>query len=202
MTKPPASIGALETDAVSILHGREDQAAAVHLDSAPSDNVIAARAQRIKPLVPHSVEDAVAASAMILLVMITLANVIARYVISFSFAFTEEYSSVILFILVFVMASSSIVRNSHIKMTFFTDMMSPRYQKITEVIGSIAMIVCFVILIYYGSIMTIDAYRFEETSPGLGNPTWIYLIWVPFLSLIAVFRAFGLLVRILSVSAD
>jgi TRAP-type C4-dicarboxylate transport system permease small subunit len=202
VTKPHAQPGAIDTDPVSILHGREDQAAALHLDSAPSDNVIVARVQQIKPLVSHSVEDIIAASAMLCLVAITLANVVARYVINFSFAFTEEYSSVILFIVVFVMTSSAIVRNSHIKMTFFTDMMPPKYQKLTEIIGSIAMIVCFVILIYYGSVMTLDAYRFEETSPGLGNPTWIYLIWVPLLSLVAMFRALGLLVRILSVSAD
>jgi hypothetical protein len=42
-----------------------------------------------------------------------------------------------------------------------------------------------------------DEYRFEVTSPGLGDPQWIYTLALPLLSLAVVGRAVGHILRTL-----
>jgi len=41
----------------------------------------------------------------------------------------------------------------------------------------------------------VDEFRFEETSPGIGVPTWWYTIWLPLLSTTIALRGVGLFVR-------
>lgn len=146
--------------------------------------------------VPVSFEEAAAAFLMAVLAGITLLNVVTRYLTNISFAFTEEYSVILLFVLVFVGISSAIVKNTHIKVTFFTDMLPVKWQRAADIFGLAAMIVCFAVLIIYGTGITVDSYELEETSPGLGNPQWIYYAALPIFSAIACLRALGALIRI------
>jgi TRAP-type C4-dicarboxylate transport system permease small subunit len=148
-------------------------------------------------LVPVKLEEIAAATIMAVLAMITLANVATRYVIDVSFAFTEEYSVVLLMVLVFVGVSSAIAKNAHIRVTFFIDQLAARARRRLEIVGCLAMLVCFAVLVYYGARLTLDAREIGETSPGLGNPQWLYLMWLPILSAAAFLRTVGALVRLL-----
>lgn len=40
-----------------------------------------------------------------------------------------------------------------------------------------------------------DDYRFEETTPGIGLPSWWYSIWLPIVSFGIALRAIGLMIR-------
>jgi TRAP-type C4-dicarboxylate transport system permease small subunit len=174
---------------------REDRGIALQLDVSP---VGAETVEETVPTrrLPFAIEELLAATTIIVLVLITLANVIARYLLHASFAFTEEYSSVLLLCMVFVTTSAAMAKNTHIRMTFLADRISPRNQERATIFGSAAVIVCFGIVVYYGSLMCWDAYRFGETSPGMGHPMWVYLIWLPLLSLLTIVRAIGVLVRV------
>jgi hypothetical protein len=149
--------------------GHEHIATSIHLDSASSETGILEEAVKIKPRLPLTLEEGIAGAAMIVLALITLANVIARYVLHASFAFTEEYSSVLLFGMVFVTASLATAKNNHIRMTFFNDRMSPRNQKMAANFGYVAIIVCFCVVIWYGSLMCWDAYKFGEIVTRSGT---------------------------------
>ena len=146
--------------------------------------------------VPVKLEEVVAAIIMAVLALITLANVIARYVVDISLAFTEEYSIVLLLILVFVGVSSAVAKNSHIKVTFFLDRLSCRTRQKFEFVGDLAMLVCFGVLVFYGTRSAVASWELGETSPGLGNPQWLYLMWVPILAAVAMLRVVGSLIRL------
>lgn len=146
-------------------------------------------------IVPIKIEEVGAAILMGVLAVITLLNVVTRYFSNISFAFTEEYSVILLFILVFVGVSSAVVKDSHIRVTFFIDMMSAQWRNVFDIIGLLAMIICFAVLVVYGLDITIDAYELEETSPGLGHPQWIYYAALPLLSGTAGLRVIGALIR-------
>jgi TRAP-type C4-dicarboxylate transport system permease small subunit len=45
--------------------------------------------------------------------------------------------------------------------------------------------------------MAYDDYRFEVTTPGLGNPQWIYTAALPVLSAVVLARAVGALLRLI-----
>lgn len=174
----------------------EQVAAGQPLDLGSSDAVLH-REPAPRLWVPVSLEEALAAALMAILAVITLLNVVTRYLSNISFAFTEEYSVILLFILVFVGVSSGIAKNSHICVTFFTDMLPAKGRKVAEFLGLLAMIACFLVLVVYGTGVTIDSYELEETSPGLGNPQWIYYAALPILSAFACLRALGAVIRLL-----
>ncbi|MBS7706170.1 TRAP transporter small permease [Chelatococcus asaccharovorans] len=190
-----AADAAAQPDAPSAF--AQEIAAGQPLDLGSSDAVQHQDAPR-RLWLPVSVEEATAAALMAILAVITLLNVVTRYLTNISFAFTEEYSVVLLFILVFVGVSSGIVKKSHISVTFFTDMLPEKGRKMAEFIGLLAMIACFVVLVIYGAGVAIDSYELEETSPGLGNPQWIYYATLPLLSALACLRALGAVIRLVT----
>lgn len=134
------------------------------------------------------VERAVGAAAMALICAISFANVVVRYATDFSFAFTEEYSVFLLVIMTFVGSSLAFATDRHIRIAFFVDRMPRRWRTLAEALSLLASSVVFALVVYYGCRLAWNQWDLEETSPGLGNPTWIYTLWLPLLSLVILFR--------------
>ena len=80
-------------------------------------------------------EEAVAAVAMAVLGLITLANVVVRYLTNYSFAFTEEYSIALMVVVALIGTSLAAARNHHMRITWFVDGM-PRDRKSTRLNSS------------------------------------------------------------------
>jgi TRAP-type C4-dicarboxylate transport system permease small subunit len=119
--------------------------------------------------VPLTFEKLVAAAAMAALCLITLGNVVARYLTNYSFAFTEEYSIALMVVVTMLGA---------------------------DIAATVASIGMFLLLVVLGGRLVWDEYRFEVTSPGLGEPQWIYTLALPLLSLVVIGRAVGHLIRV------
>ncbi len=147
--------------------------------------------------VPLSIERVAAALAMAALCAITLGNVLARYLTNYSFAFTEEYSIALMVVVTMLGAGIATAADRQIRITFFVNLLPAPWRRAAEVVSTAAVIGMFTLLIVLGARMVWDEYRFEVTSPGLGEPQWIYTIALPLLSLAVVGRAVGHLVRVL-----
>ncbi|MEX2518518.1 MAG: TRAP transporter small permease [Paracoccaceae bacterium] len=147
--------------------------------------------------VPISVERSLAAGAMAAICLISFTNVVVRYVTNFSFAFTEEFSVFLLVIMTFVGASLAFATNENIRISFLLERLPPRAALVCEVVAALASAVMFLLVFRYGAELSWDEYIFEETSPGLGYPNWIYTIWLPILSLVIVARILGRLYAML-----
>jgi TRAP-type C4-dicarboxylate transport system permease small subunit len=148
-----------------------------------------------KPAVPLTFEKIVAATAMAALGLITLGNVVARYLTNYSFAFTEEYSIALMVVVTMLGASIATAMDRQIRITWFASLLPPRGQFWAEVVAALATIAMFILLIILGGQVVWDEYRFEVTSPGLGEPQWIYTLALPLLAVVVVARAIGYLVR-------
>lgn len=125
-----------------------------------------------------------------LICLISILNVVVRYATNVSFAFTEEYSVFLLVIVTFVGAGLAYTNNGHICITFVVNRFGRHGRALLNTISFLASVSLFGLLVYYGSDLAIDEYLFEETSPALGYPTWIYTMWLPLLSLAVLFRIF------------
>lgn len=147
--------------------------------------------------VPLSIEKVVAALAMAALCLITFGNVVARYLTNYSFAFTEEYSIALMVVVTMLGAGIATAADRQIRITFFADRLPPRGRLVAEVVAMLATIAMFAALVVLGGRVVWDEYRFEVTSPGLGEPQWIYTLALPLLSLAVIGRALGHLVRVL-----
>jgi TRAP-type C4-dicarboxylate transport system permease small subunit len=146
--------------------------------------------------VPLSLEKLVAAAAMAALCLITLGNVVARYLTNYSFAFTEEYSIALMVVVTMLGASYATALDRQIRITWFADLLPRRGRRAAEIAATLATVLMFALLIGLGGRVVWDEYRFEVTSPGLGEPQWIYTLALPLLALAVVGRALGHLVRV------
>ena len=140
-------------------------------------------------------EEVLVAAGMAAIALITAANVAVRYLTNISFAFTEEYSVVLMVLVTILGTSLAMAGGRHIRIEYFTYLMSPRGRRIAEIIAMILVIICFGIIAIYGAYLTWDEYRFESLTPGLGQPQWLHTGWLPLLSLFVIGRAAGRALR-------
>lgn len=146
--------------------------------------------------VPPGLERGLAAAAMGILALITFANVVARYFTNFSFAFTEEISVFLMVVMAFLGASAAFAEDRHIRMTFLVERI-PRPTARRIEFGTLACgIALFGWLAGLSALYAYDTWRFEETSPGIGVPVWIYWVWIPILTGAIALRLAGRLARV------
>jgi len=137
------------------------------------------------------VEEAIGAIAMGMICLISFANVVVRYATNYSFAFTEEISVFLLVVLTFVGAALAVARDDHIRILVVIQRLGSLGHRLCSGLTLATSTLMFVALAWFGATLTWDEFIFEETSPGLGLPTWIYTIWLPLLSLAVLARLLG-----------
>ncbi len=125
---------------------------------------------------------------MALICLISIANVVVRYTTDMSFAFTEEFSVFLLVFMTLVGSALAFATKGHLRIAFFVDRMPKKYQKLAEVVSVACTLVVFALVCYYGAQFAYDQWDYEETSAGLGYPSWIYSIWLPILAVLIIVR--------------
>jgi TRAP-type C4-dicarboxylate transport system permease small subunit len=145
-------------------------------------------------------EEAIAVSSMALLVLITLGNVLTRYLTDESFAWTEEISVFLMVVMTLAGASAIAGRDKHIRIEFFLSGRTPEGQMRTRWglwrLGVLATSFVFMLLAALLGRWVWDQFHFNETSMGLGLPLWWYgVVLVPLCLAISV-RAFAAFLRL------
>lgn len=137
---------------------------------------------------PLTLEQVLAGVVMALIMLISLGNVVVRYLTSRSFAATEELSIALLVILAFLGSSTAFAFDRHIRVTYFIEKLSPPLRRGADWLAFVATAASFGLIAWYGGWLAFDQYRFEETSPALGLPQWWYTAWMPALAVVVVLR--------------
>lgn len=146
--------------------------------------------------VPVTLERAAAALAMAAICVITFANVVVRYLTDVSFAFTEEYSIFLMVVMTLCGSAVAVAADRHIRITFVVERLPPRLQAAAGIVAWGAALVMFAFLVWLGGRLAYDEWRFEETSPALGIPQFLYTMWLPLLAVVVLLRIAGRLVRL------
>jgi len=134
-------------------------------------------------------EDWIAVLGMGALCVITMANVVVRYLSDESFAWTEEFSVFLLVLTTMAGTAAATLRDNHIRIEFFLASGSSARQRGLALFGAGITVVFFVALAALTGRMAWDDFHYNEISMGLGVPRWWYSGWVPALSLVIAFRA-------------
>jgi TRAP-type C4-dicarboxylate transport system permease small subunit len=142
-----------------------------------------------------SFERGVLAFVMAALCLITMANVVVRYLTNASFAFTEEISVSLMVVMTLVGAATAFYRDKHISILFVVERFRARGRERLAIFSLAACVCMFALLAWYGGRMAWDDYRFDVTSPALGVPQWLYTVWLPVVSLLIVVRLLCMIVR-------
>jgi TRAP-type C4-dicarboxylate transport system permease small subunit len=108
-------------------------------------------------------------AALTLLVIVCFAQVIARYVLSASFAWAEEVSICLMMWAAWVGSSIAVKQGSHLRILLFVDRWTERTKLIVQVVIN-GLAVLFLGFVAYTSKAIID---------GMSNATFFSLPWVP-----------------------
>lgn len=149
-----------------------------------------------RPSLPIRIEETIAVGAMAVLVLLTLINVVVRYLTDESFAVTEEISIFLMVILTMAGASAAVARDRHMRVEYFIETGSDARKRRLTALSAWATFAFFVLLTALLGRYVWDEFRYGETSMALGVPRWWYSVWLPMLSAAIALRALGLARRL------
>ncbi len=133
-------------------------------------------------------EEAMAGVILLIMASVAFINVITRYLVKYSLAFTEELEVNLFVWMVLLGAAAGFKRGSHLGVNFIVSFFPKRVKKVVIVIGYIITAFLFIVLIYLGIKEIMDEMALDATSESLGIPVWWYTIGVPIGSAIVVWR--------------
>jgi len=134
-------------------------------------------------------EEKVAVLCMAALVVITLLNVITRYLTDQSFAWTEEISIVLMVVMTLAGAAAAAGRDAHVRIEVLYDGGSARRRRALRLFSAIVTTLVFVLLTVLFARMVADEVRWAETSMGLGVPRWWFTAAAPLLTAAVALRS-------------
>src|SRR5262245_21176608 len=106
------------------------------------------------------------------LCVITMANVVVRYLTDESFAWTDELSVFLLVLTTMSGAAAAALRDNHIRIEYFLERGSPARRRALATFGAVLTAAFFVALAALTGRMAWDDFRYSEISMGLGVPRW------------------------------
>ncbi|MBK8765472.1 MAG: TRAP transporter small permease [Burkholderiaceae bacterium] len=141
-------------------------------------------------------EEAVAVLALAALVLLTLINVVVRYLTDQSFAETEEISIFLMVVLTMAGAAAAASRDRHLRIEYFLETGSAARRRRLSLLSAYGTSLFFVFMTVLLGRFAWDEYHFGETTMALGLPRWWYSVWLPVLSAGIAWRAFRLARRL------
>ena len=139
---------------------------------------------------PSRLEEVLCAVLFAVMAVITFINIISRYLLKYSFAFTEEL--VVSFFVWLTLLGTSIAfrEQSHLGFSFLVDRLPPKIRRIFLWVSAGLGAVLFIFLIYFALGQIGEEISLGITSSGIGVPQWWYTIGVPVWSALIVLRVF------------
>ncbi len=139
---------------------------------------------------PSRFEEVFCAILFAVMAVITFFNIISRYLLKYSFAFTEELV-VSFFVWLTLLGTSIAFRDqSHLGFSFMIDRLPKKSQKALLWFSAGSGALLFIFLIYFAIGQVGDEISLGITSSGIGVPQWWYTIGVPVWSGLIVLRIF------------
>ncbi len=143
----------------------------------------------VRGLITH-LEEVLCAVLFAIMSVITCANVFARYLLKYSFAFTEELVVSFFVWLTLLGAAIAFREQSHLGFSFIVDRLPRRIQKIFLWLSAGLAVSLFSFLIFFSLRQIAEEITLGITSSGIGVPQWWYTIGVPLWSFPVIIRIF------------
>ena len=133
-------------------------------------------------------EELLGAFILSVMLIVTFANVVTRYLITYPLAFTEEITISMFVWIVLLGTSIAFRRNAHLAMSFFYDLMPRGLKKLCFLFSTAACLTFFSILAWLGGLQVHDEWALGVTSDALAIPTFIYSSAIPVFSVLILVR--------------
>src|SRR4030042_916829 len=139
---------------------------------------------------PARFEEVLCAILLAVMAVITFANIISRYLLKYSFAFTEEL--VVSFFVWLTLLGTAIAfrEQSHLGFTFIIERLSLKARKVLLWMSAALGAALFIFLIFFAIYQVGEEIALGITSSGIGVPQWWDTIGMPLWSLLVIARIF------------
>jgi C4-dicarboxylate transporter DctQ subunit len=119
------------------------------------------------------VANVLAAVSLLVITVVNVANVVARYVFTSPFAWAEELMIYLMILIVFAGCVTATWHQIHIRIDLLTEHLTPRVRRAAEWVVTVVGVVTLALIIR-ASLTTIERlYRFEQLSLALEAPLWV-----------------------------
>ena len=143
------------------------------------------------------IEESLCCVCLTIMTALTFVNVIARYVFSASFSFSEEITTYLFVLLSLLGAAIAAKRGAHLGFTLLTDHVGKSMARILGIVGTGVSALFSGIICYYGFIMTMNQFAKGQLTVGTQLPEWIFGSFVPIGALFVTIRFAQNTVRLL-----
>ena len=141
------------------------------------------------------IEEIVAAVCLSVMTILAFANVVARYVFSASFSFSEEITTYLFVLLSLLGTAIAARRRAHLGLTILTDVVSPKVRRILHMIGYLFAVAFTGAIFYYGILMVLSQRQLQQVTANMQWPEWIFGSFVPIGALFATVRFVQVLIE-------
>ncbi len=141
------------------------------------------------------IEEIVAAVCLSVMTVLAFANVVARYVFSASFSFSEEITTYLFVLLSLLGTAIAARRRAHLGLTILTDVVGPKVRRVLHVIGYLFAVAFTGAIFFYGIQMVLSQRQLGQVTANMQWPEWIFGSFVPIGALFAMIRFVQVLVE-------
>jgi TRAP-type C4-dicarboxylate transport system permease small subunit len=150
-----------------------------------------------EPLMANSVrwfithfEEVLCATLFAIMAIVAFLNVISRYLLKYSLAFTEELLISLFVWLTLLGAAVAFREGLHLGFSFITDRLPEKIRKFLLWLSAFLGALLFLFLIYFSIHQVREEIVLKITSSGIGVPQWWYTIGMPVWSILVIVRIF------------
>lgn len=127
----------------------------------------------------NNIEEGIGSVLLLFMTLLTVANVVSRYILHASIAASEEIAT-LLFVLVSLLgAAVAVKRKAHLGLTVLTERMSPRLYRRVTIFGYACGVIFCMFLVVYGARMVWNEYTYKILTISMNWPEWIFGLFVP-----------------------
>ncbi len=124
-------------------------------------------------------EDHFCAAILLIMLILTFINVVARKLFLASMPFVEELTTCGLMVLSIVGAATAAKRGAHLGLSLITDLLPEKAQCVVAVIGDLLGAGFSGLIVYFGIFMVQNEFVNELKTVGMSWPEWMFGIWLP-----------------------
>lgn len=143
----------------------------------------------------NTFEDSFCAIILLIMLILTFINVIARYIILASMPFVEELTCVGLMMLSILGAATAAKRQAHLGLSVITDLLPQTAQRVIALICDLLSAAFCAAIVYFGYLMVQNQLNNNILSMGMSWPVWLYGIWLPIGGAVLFIREIQLAIR-------
>ena len=148
------------------------------------------------------IEEVLCVIALVIMTVLTFANVIARYVFSASFSFSEEITTYLFVLLSLLGSAVAARRKAHLGFTALIDIVPENVRRIFHAISFLLATLFSSALFVFGMKMVYSQMSRGQVTAGMQWPEWIFGAFVSLGALFITLEFLFLLINVLNVDEE